>query len=324
MFMCSTGAGGMSYEPGVYVLPPGITQDNMIGRARGDRDRRAEDWGDRMTPGDCQSLQKKQLLPVARFSELDRRRGFVRPEYPTQVIVSYFEAGKICDYIAKKWGGGALLGMIHSYAARKTTAEAIRENLHRASQAFDREFRRGSNAQTKRTVEHFDDWKKGLRESRGLESGQARRSDQGGACASVMNIPITWAAAALELLAMAMQRGEKRPGRGAARSTGKRAERTGGLAKQLVRSKPKPGESGEDTLGKLIYIYPEDEELHRKWELRLKNGGTRRHHASIGPSGFASADTAQAHFDLAQALRRRQKQRSERQVLIALEARTRF
>ena len=46
--------------------------------------------------------------------ELDR--GFVRPDYPSQVLVSYYEAGKICDFIVQKWGNDAILGMIHSYA----------------------------------------------------------------------------------------------------------------------------------------------------------------------------------------------------------------
>src|SRR6185437_2822715 len=82
----------------------------------------APDWGSRLTPDIVMALQKKQLLPV---SELDR--GFVRPQFPGQVLVSYYEAGKICDYIAQKWGDDTILGIIHSYAAGKTTAEVIEE-----------------------------------------------------------------------------------------------------------------------------------------------------------------------------------------------------
>ena len=76
-------------------------------------------------------------------------RGFVRPEYPTQVLVSYYQAGQICDFIAQKWGDAALLGMIHSYAARKTTAEAIQDNLHESPDAFDKEFNTWLDAKTK-------------------------------------------------------------------------------------------------------------------------------------------------------------------------------
>ena len=36
------------------------------------------------------------------MSDIDR--GFMHPTHPSQVIVSYFEAGKIGDYIAEWWG----------------------------------------------------------------------------------------------------------------------------------------------------------------------------------------------------------------------------
>ena len=96
------------------------------------------DWADRLTPEIIVRLQKKKLLPV-----LDLDRGFVRPEYPTQVLVSYYQAGQICDYIAQRWGDDALLGMVHSYAERRTTAEAIQDNLHESAAAFDKDFTPG-------------------------------------------------------------------------------------------------------------------------------------------------------------------------------------
>ena len=68
----------------------------------------APDWGDRLDPEAIHAIQNKMLLPVA---ELDR--GFIRPSYPSQVIVSYFQGGKICSYIAEKWGYSKLLDMIH-------------------------------------------------------------------------------------------------------------------------------------------------------------------------------------------------------------------
>ena len=72
------------------------------------------EWGDRMTPDIVVAMHDKKLLPVA---ELDR--GFVRPEYPEQVIVSYFEAGRICDYIQSRWGADKLLDMVHSFASSR-------------------------------------------------------------------------------------------------------------------------------------------------------------------------------------------------------------
>ena len=69
------------------------------------------DWGDRLDPEAINAIEKKKLLPVA---ELDR--GFIRPSYPNQVIVSYFQAGRICSYISQKWGYSKLLEMMHAYA----------------------------------------------------------------------------------------------------------------------------------------------------------------------------------------------------------------
>ncbi len=57
------------------------------------------------------AIRDKKLLPVAKLD-----RGFVYPEYPAQVIVSYFQAGSICDFIGEKWGEDKLLDMVHSYA----------------------------------------------------------------------------------------------------------------------------------------------------------------------------------------------------------------
>ena len=80
-----------------------------------------------------------KLLPV---SDLDR--GFIRPEYPDQVIVSYFQAGRICDFIQERWGADKLLGMVHSYAQLKTTPEVYSGELgHGAEGVHTGSFRFG-------------------------------------------------------------------------------------------------------------------------------------------------------------------------------------
>ncbi len=49
------------------------------------------------------AIKEDKFLPVA---ELDR--GFIRPTYEAQVIVSYMQAGLICEYIAGRFGQEAL------------------------------------------------------------------------------------------------------------------------------------------------------------------------------------------------------------------------
>src|SRR6202008_2740374 len=62
------------------------------------------DWGDRIDALVLKAIKDKKLLPIA---ELER--GFVRPTYNGQVIVSYFQAGRICNYIEEHWGHAKLL-----------------------------------------------------------------------------------------------------------------------------------------------------------------------------------------------------------------------
>jgi hypothetical protein len=93
------------------------------------------EWRDPMTPEILAAIRDKKLLPVA---QLDR--GFILPQYPAQVLVSYFEAGSICDYIKSRWSEDKLLDIVHSYAQRKTTPQVIQENLGVSPEEFDKQY----------------------------------------------------------------------------------------------------------------------------------------------------------------------------------------
>jgi hypothetical protein len=62
---------------------------------------RSAEWRNNPTPEVLIAIRDKKLLPVAGLD-----RGFVYPEYPSQVVVSYFQAGSICDFVKAKWGEG--------------------------------------------------------------------------------------------------------------------------------------------------------------------------------------------------------------------------
>ncbi len=118
------------------------------------------DWGDRMNPPILTALRDKKLLPIA-----DMDRGFVHPTYPEQVVVSYFEAGKICDYIVKRWGDSKLVDMIHAFADSKvSTVDVIRQQLKVEPEAFDKEFLADLDAQTSKSVASFENWTKQMRD----------------------------------------------------------------------------------------------------------------------------------------------------------------
>ena len=115
---------------------------------------RSAAWSNRVTPEVLAAIRDKKLLPVAKLD-----RGFVYPEYPSQVIVSYFQAGSICDFVKAKWGEGKLLAMVHSYAERKTTPEAIQADLGMTPEAFDAAYAAWLNARYGAEAEHFDAWR---------------------------------------------------------------------------------------------------------------------------------------------------------------------
>ena len=115
------------------------------------------DWGDRINPDVIMAIKQKKLLPI---DGLDR--GFVHPTAPNQVIVSYFQAGRIIDYINDKWGWDTLLGMLHDFGDGLDTPTVVRRNLKIEPEEFDKRFLAFIDDTTQITVKHFDDWKKGM------------------------------------------------------------------------------------------------------------------------------------------------------------------
>jgi tetratricopeptide (TPR) repeat protein len=130
------------------------------------------DWGDRITPEIITAIRDKKLLPVA-----DIDRGFVHPSFPAQVIVSYFEAGKMCDYIAEHWGESKLLDMAHEFAKNRPTVDVIREQLKMEPEAFDKVFMASIDKETGHTVANFKEWTTGLGELNKLARAPDASSD---------------------------------------------------------------------------------------------------------------------------------------------------
>lgn len=284
------------------------------------------DWGDRMTPEIVEALRKKELLPVL---ELDR--GFVHPQYPTQVLVSYFEAGKICDYIAERWGDTANLGMIHAYADRKTTAEAIQDNLHESPEAFDKDFAAWLDKKTGETVRHFDDWKKGIREAHAdLQNGKKEEAAKQAMAVHEYYRDYVGSDSSYELTALVMEAsGDKVDAMNVLESYRDIGGTNVQTLKKLAHLETEAGRSrqGEITLRKLIYVYPEDLDVHRMLGGLLlsdgdANGAVREAQAALA---LKPTDLAQAHYELAKALLGANRPKEARdEVLAALETAPNF
>lgn len=276
------------------------------------------DWGDRLTPEIVSALKNKKLLAV---TDLDH--GFVRPEYPTQVLVSYYEAGKICDYISQKWGDDAILGMVHSYAARKTTAEAIQDNLHEPADAFNRDFQAWLDQQTGETVRHFDEWKKAMAAA-GKDGSTDEQIKQ---VTSMRDDYPTYVGpnSAYEWLAVLYK---KQNDKADAMKALEQYRDLGGTSVDSLTTLARleqdasKDKQAEVTLMKLNYIYPEDEEVHRMLGNLLLQSDPRlavREFSAV--LSLKPTDTAESHYDLAKALQAAHRNTEAKdEVVLALEA----
>jgi cellulose synthase operon protein C len=280
------------------------------------------EWGDRITPDILVALRDKTLLPVA---QLDR--GFVRPEYPAQVAVSYFQAGRICDYIKSRCGDGKLLEMVHSFAERKTTGEVIRQDLGMAPEEFDRQFQEWLNKDLGSTVAVFDEWRHRLKNLAQLvKSGNYDEVLKEGEGVRRMYPDYVYDANAYQFLAQAelAKKNER-----AAAVTLTDYEKAGGrnpnALKQLASLEEKLGEreNAAATLERINYIYPVDEELHRHlgdlWFAQGKYDGAVREYAAV--VALHPVDTASAQFNVARAyFATGQREKAEQHLLASLEA----
>jgi tetratricopeptide (TPR) repeat protein len=279
------------------------------------------EWGDRLGPDEIEAIKNHQLLPVA---ELDR--GFIHPTRPQQVIVSYFQAGKICDYITAKWGWDTILAMLKDFGNDEDTASVIRKELKIEPAEFDKQFLAHLEAETKPTLDHFDEWKKRVKTLYEL----TQKKDWDGAIkegAAIRDFYPDYVEehSVYELLAQAyLAKGDK----AAAMAELQRYVKAGGREPatleqdaKLLREAGKQAEAAA-VLERLNYIYPMDNEAHQQLgELDLALGKTagavREFHAVVAHSPI---DPAQAHYELARAYQlNHQTDKAKDEVLAALE-----
>lgn len=280
------------------------------------------DWGDRLSPDVITAIKDKKLLPIA---QLDR--GFVHPTNSAQVIVSYFQAGRIVDYINGKWGWDTLLGMLHDFGTGLDTPTVVRKNLKIEPEEFDKQFLAWVENDTKTVTEHFDEWKKRY----GLVSRAAGNKDWG-EVVKEGNAIRDWYPdyvedhSIYELLAQAyVAKDDKKSALAQLEQYGKVGGRNPETLKLLSKLLEESGQKKEAArvLGNLNMIYPMDAEAHKRLgSLLLEQSNTK---GAVREFGAVAAknpvDPAQAYYDLARAyLADGQKEKAEEECLAALEA----
>lgn len=284
---------------------------------------RSPEWSDRLTPEVLAAIRDKKLLPVAKLD-----RGFVFPEYPSQVIVSYFQAGSICDFIQAKWGEGKLLDMVHAYADLKPTPQAIESSLGISADEFDKEYGAWIEKQYGVVAAHFDQWRTELKTL--MAASEAKQTDavlSQGSGVATMYPQYVGDANVYELMADVYKaRGDSKGEAASLTSYEHQGGQSPALLKRLAALEESAGQTAEAvaTLERVNYIYPvKDEDLHRHLGNLLLaskqyDGAIREYTALVA---LHPLDKAGAEFALAQAyMAAGQKDKAEESVLLALEA----
>jgi len=282
----------------------------------------ADHWGDPLDPVDIEALKNKKLVPVA---ELENT--FIRPSYPSQVNVSYYQGGEICTFIVEKWGYSKILDMIHGFARLETTPEVFQNVFGISTEEFDKQFFAWLDAHTKNTVDHFDDWRKQLKEI--SEDLRAKKYDdviREGTAIRDWYTDYVEPGSVYEFLADAYQaKGDK----AAAQKELEKYNEVGGRSPLLVeRLATLEDEAGEHqkaaaTLDRLNYIYPESQELHKRlgdlWLAQDNTQGAIREYRAF--LALKPLDQATAHYQLAAAYHKANRVNEARdEVLLSLEA----
>ncbi len=281
----------------------------------------APDWGDRLSPEVIAAIRDKKLLPVEKLD-----RGFMRPSYPAQVIVSYFQAGRLCDFIEKTWGHRKLVEMIEGFAARKTTAQVIRESLGIEPAELDRRFLAALEPETKTITADLNDWRKRMGELHKL-SAAGRHDDVIRLAPALRDVYPEYVedGSAYGLLAAAyFAKGDTAAGTAELERYSHAGGRDPDLVKQLAALLEKAGrpKDAAAALERMLYVDPLDEELHiRLGSLLLAQpdpaGAIREFSAALALKPF---DAAAGHFNLARAYRAAKRlEDAKEQLLLALE-----
>lgn len=310
----------------VYILT--MTNDRVPrwfteGLAVHEEGEASPEWSNRITPEVLMAMRDKKLLPVA---QLDR--GFVLPDYPAQVVVSYFQAGSICDFIKERWGAERLLAMAHSFGRMTTTPEAIQQNLGVSAEEFDKQYLQWMDKRYGATVANFDAWRTGLKKLVGLV-GQKQYDAvlTEGEAVRRLYPEYVGPANAYELLAEAqLAKNDKKAAAAALSDYMKMGGQDPATLQQLATFEEELGQKQDAaaTLERVNYIYPvKNEGLHRHLgDLLLAQsdyaGAIREYRAVIAMNPL---DKAGAQYSLAQAYYAAgQKDKAEENVLLSLEA----
>ncbi|MDF1505008.1 tetratricopeptide repeat protein, partial [Roseisolibacter sp. H3M3-2] len=97
--------------------------------------RAAPGWGDGPTPEYLSAYAQGRIPPPSRLND-----GFVRPVFPQQVILSYYQASLVCEMVEREFGAPAIPALLAAYKEGLGTEAAVRRALRVDLPTLDRRF----------------------------------------------------------------------------------------------------------------------------------------------------------------------------------------
>ncbi len=302
-------------------------------------------WGHQPTVGFVQALRDGRLEPVSRLDD-----GFMRPDYPEQVVFSYYQASLVFRMIEERWGFDAIRRMLDGYRDGRATPEVVQSVLGMDEETLDAEFDRylrlhfrnalrglstgaaqpgrdAGAAELEALVQrHPDDFLLRLRAgARQLEDGHLDEAQRHAEAATTLFPDYGGPGGPWALLArIHRERGDLEAAADALRHQAALSEASYEIRLELaevLRSLGRPGEAA-DALQEAVQIWPYDLELHRRLaDLRAERGDhaaevlERRAVVALRPT-----DMARALYRLALAEQRAgDREAARRSVIRALE-----
>ena len=92
-------------------------------------------WGDDPSREFLAALAEDKLLSL-----IDLNAGFVRPTFPNQIGLSYYQASLICELVVERYGWDRMLALLRGYRDGLDTAQTVEKNLEKSLEDFNAEY----------------------------------------------------------------------------------------------------------------------------------------------------------------------------------------
>jgi len=92
-------------------------------------------WGDNWSPERLKAFADGRFVPI---TELDA--AFTRPRTPDGVIIAYFQASQVCEFVEAKYGFDGILKMLALYKEGRRTMDVLQQALKLTPADFDKAY----------------------------------------------------------------------------------------------------------------------------------------------------------------------------------------